>query len=280
MSASYEEVLVAFRRIVSGWRGPEPIPAVREPLTHTHTHTQPGYLKPFWRYYGGKWRAAPRYPKPEYGTIVEPFAGAAGYSMRHYRSDVVLVEKYHVIAEIWRYLISAKEEQVMDIPLVEHVDHLPPWVPQGGRWLVGFAMNAATTQPCKQLSSGRKELRSKGRVFEGWSEQMRARCASQVRHVRHWRVIEGDYYAAPDVEATWFIDPPYQQAGRYYKHSSADIDYRGLAEWCRSRRGQVMVCENEGAEWLPFKTFASIKSNQMSGRGGKSHEVLWTSDGS
>jgi len=33
-------------------------------------------LKPFWQYYGGKWRAAPHYPKPRHDTIVEPFAGA------------------------------------------------------------------------------------------------------------------------------------------------------------------------------------------------------------
>lgn len=32
-------------------------------------------LKPFWRYYGGKWRAAPSYPAPLHNTIVEPFAG-------------------------------------------------------------------------------------------------------------------------------------------------------------------------------------------------------------
>jgi hypothetical protein len=34
-------------------------------------------LKPFIRLYGGKYRAAPRYPKPLHDT---PFAGAAGYS--------------------------------------------------------------------------------------------------------------------------------------------------------------------------------------------------------
>ena len=39
-------------------------------------------LKPFWRYYGGKYRAAPAYPPPRLGTIVEPFAGSAGYSLR------------------------------------------------------------------------------------------------------------------------------------------------------------------------------------------------------
>ena len=105
---------------------------------------------------------------------------------------------------------------------------------------------------------------------------MRARVASQVEHIRHWRVIEGDYTTAPDIEATWFIDPPYQVAGKYYKHPAKDIDFVALASWCRSREGQVMVCENEGATWLPFETFASIKKSQMTGTGNVSHEVLWT----
>ena len=50
-------------------------------------------IRPFWKFYGGKWRAAPRYPRPLYSTIVEPFAGAAGYSTRYYQRDIILVEK-------------------------------------------------------------------------------------------------------------------------------------------------------------------------------------------
>jgi hypothetical protein len=43
-------------------------------------------LRPFWRYYGGKWRAAPRYPAPRYDTIIEPFAG------RSRRGQVIVCE--------------------------------------------------------------------------------------------------------------------------------------------------------------------------------------------
>ena len=47
-------------------------------------------LRPFFNFYGGKWRAAPHYPAPRYARVVEPFAGAAGYSTRHHDRDIVL----------------------------------------------------------------------------------------------------------------------------------------------------------------------------------------------
>lgn len=31
-------------------------------------------LRPFWSYYGGKWRIAERYPRPAFDRIIEPFA--------------------------------------------------------------------------------------------------------------------------------------------------------------------------------------------------------------
>lgn len=237
----------------------------------------PAFLRPFWRYYGGKWRVAPRYPRPAFDTIVEPFAGAAGYSLRYYQRKIVLVEKYSVIAEMWRYLIAVKPSEVLAIPEVEHVDDLPSWVPAGGRALVGFAMNAATVAPRKQLSAGRAKLRAAGRVFEGWSEALRARVAGQVEHIRHWQVIEGSYETAPDIEATWFIDPPYQKAGVYYAHSADALDFAALGAWCQGRPGQVIVCENEGAAWLPFVRFREIKASPMSRKGGVSREAIWLS---
>jgi len=231
-------------------------------------------LKPFWRYYGGKWRAAPRYPKPGYPTIIEPFAGAAGYAMRYPDRQVILVEKYHKVAEIWRYLIGVSPSEIQSIPLVDSVADLPVWVPEGGRYLVGFSMNAATVAPCKVLSSGRLKLRNAGRTFEGWSENLRNRVASQVDRIKHWQIIQGEYTDAPDLEATWFVDPPYNnKAGSYYVHS--DLDYIALGPWCKTLKGQVVVCENEGADWLPFREFATLKAG-VNGKG--SREVIWTND--
>jgi hypothetical protein len=233
-------------------------------------------MKPFWRYYGGKYRAAPRYPIPNYGTVIEPFAGAAGYSLRHHERKVILVEKYPVVAEMWRYLIHVKASEVRAIPLVTTVDDLPSWVPDGARSLIGFCMNSAVTAPRRSLSIGRIRLAEMGRKFEGWTEAQRERVASQVECIRHWVIMEGDYTVAPNIPATWFIDPPYNNAvGRHYIHGPKEIDYQKLAQWCRTRDGQVLVCENEGASWLPFRTFATFKPG-VNGSGSK--EVLWQSN--
>ncbi len=111
-------------------------------------------MRPFWRYYGGKWRAAPRYPKPSHATIVEPFAGAAGYALRYPHHQVILVEKYAVLAEVWRYLIGASANEVRAIPCVDSVHDLPSGTPQGAVWLVGFCLQDTAKRPCHNLSSG------------------------------------------------------------------------------------------------------------------------------
>lgn len=103
-------------------------------------------------------------------------------------------------------------------------------------------------------------------------EWARSKCA-------YWTILQEPYYALPNVEAAWFIDPPYQgEAGQRYRHGSQNIDFQHLAEWCLSRRGQVIVAEGEGAEWLPFQPLINrtgIKSRyQTSSR----KELIWTND--
>lgn len=110
----------------------------------------------------------------------------------------------------------------------------------------------------------------------GWP---RERLASQVAAIKHWRIIEGDYAEAPDLLATHFIDPPYQVAGARdvrpnargrvrYPHGADTIDFAALGEWCRSRRGQVIV----GATWLPFESLGDFQSTRP---GGISREAVW-----
>lgn len=238
-------------------------------------------LRPFWRYYGGKWRAAPRYPSPLHDTIIEPFAGAAGYSLRYPTHNVILIEKYAVIAEMWRWLIGASRAEILAIPEVFDLDDLPAWVPQGARALIGFGLAEGAGSPRQRMSpvarrnrGTRTERPNSANHARGWSPAMKERVASQVERIRHWRVIEGDYTAAPDVVATWFVDPPYQIAGdKVYVHKSRDIDYLALGAWCQARRGQVLACENDGATWLPFVPLYRTTTTM---NGAANQEMLWT----
>lgn len=231
-------------------------------------------LRPFWYYFGGKWASALRYPPPTRSHIVEPFAGAAGYALRYAHLDVTLVDRYPVVCEVWRWLIGSSPADVRAIPCVEHVDALPSWVPEGARYLVGFSMNAGVTSPRRAVSAGRRRSAATGRRFEWWNEARRERTASQVDAIKHWRVIEGDYSSAPDVNATWFVDPPYVGQGKHYVHGSGAIDFDALGAWCMSRRGQVIACENDGATWLPFAPSFTARSMNR-----RAHaEAVWTQE--
>lgn len=226
-------------------------------------------MRPFFLYFGGKWRIAPRYPKPRFQTIIEPFAGAAGYATRYPDRNVILVDAYPVIAGIWRYLIRTPAAEIRALPLVDSVDDLPASTPQEARWLIGFWMNQGTVSPCRTKSAW---IRSQPSL--GWGPSIRERIARQVDQIRHWQVIEGPYYDAPPMHATWFVDPPYQVQGVHYR--AAVPDFYELGDWCYSLRGQVMVCENVGADWLPFEPFLDARVAPGSHRARKtSAEALW-----
>ena len=231
-------------------------------------------MRPFFYYFGGKYRAAVHYPPPQHGTVIEPFAGAAGYSTRYYRKDVLLIDADPVIAGLWNYLISVPASEIRRIPLLDHdqtVDDLVGW-PQEARWLVGFWLNAGVNRPRRRPSAW---MRSGKRPGSYWGERVRESIATQVEKIRHWRVIHGSYEDAPELEATWFIDPPYQKAGKSYVYGSLGIDYGKLGAWCKGRKGQVIVCENHGAEWLPFRPFRDIRGTSGRHRTGVSKEVVY-----
>jgi len=237
---------------------------------------KPKSLRPFFSFYGGKWRAAPRYPTPRYDTVIEPFAGSAGYSLRYYDRQVILVERDEKVFGTWDYLLKTSEQEILSLPDLEPgqtVDDLT--LCQEARWLIGWWLNKGTASPSKTPSAW---MRQGTHDTSYWGLTVRERIASQLQYIRHWKIIHGIYADAPDIEATWFVDPPYQEAGKHYRYGSDQIDYASLAEWCRYWQGQVIVCENVGAEWLPFEPYINIKASESS-RGGKvSKEAIWLND--
>lgn len=227
-------------------------------------------LYPFFCYYGGKWRAAPHYPKPNFELIIEPFAGAAGYSTRYPDHKVVLIDKDPTLVGLWKYLIKVSKQEILSLPTVipSTVDALP--INQEAKWLIGFWCNKGSSGPANQPSSW---MKSQARPNSYWGENIRNRIAYQVEHIKHWKAMEMDYINIQNQPATWFVDPPYEVAGQHYRCKFKD--YNNLANWCKTREGQVLVCEQQGAEWLPFQPFKTIQTTPGKNGKTKSNEVIW-----
>jgi site-specific DNA-adenine methylase len=228
-------------------------------------------LKPFFWYFGGKWRAALKYPKPEYDIIIEPFAGAAGYSLRYPHKRIILNDLDPVLAGIWNFLIHVSESEIRALPLeIEHTDEIN--APQEAKDLIGFWLNAGVARPATKPCNWMKQKNRGGSVF--WGESVRERIASQLQYIRHWTIHNKSYSETQDEIATWFVDPPYQKQGRHYAMNQIDFDQ--LASFCRNRRGQVIVCEQEGAMWLPFERFAGLQRSMRRGLSSQAREVIYT----
>lgn len=228
-------------------------------------------LRPFFPFYGGKWRAALGYPAPQHQRIIEPFAGSAGYSTRHWWASVVLVERDPVIASVWRLLLTAAPGDIIALPDVGPDQDLRELdVPPAARALMGFWVNPANAYPANKPSRWFTEWPN--RV---WRRSIRERIADQMLAIRHWTLIEGDWSEGPHGPATRFVDPPYVVAGHHYRHGPKGVDYDELSAACQSWEGQTIVCEAEGASWLPFEPHGTPRSYR-----GKSKEMVWTNDAS
>jgi site-specific DNA-adenine methylase len=224
-------------------------------------------LRPFFSFFGSKWRASKYYPEPKYNTIIEPFAGSAGYSLRHFNKSVILIDKDPIICDIWKYLVSVSQQEILNLPDVgpqQRIDSLD--IPIPAQYLIGLCVHRATTTPSKT-----KSVWSIQYPQWTWCNNIRIRIANQLKYIRHWQILNTDYKNIPNIEATWFIDPPYIDKGYRYTFGSKSIDYKNLSSFCLERKGQIIVCEQDGAGWLPFKHFRRIKSTH-----GFSKEVVYT----
>jgi hypothetical protein len=129
------------------------------------------------------------------------------------------------------------------------------------RTLMGFWLSES------QTNASRYPL-SKSRGGK-WSEKKRAMIASQLKYIRHWKIDKCSYEQIPNRKASWFIDPPYQQAGKRYVRKT--IDYSDLSQWCKEREGQSIVCEQNEANWLEFEPLEVTRN----GSNKQYQEVVW-----
>jgi len=228
-------------------------------------------MRPMFSYMGSKWRIAKLYGPPKTDLVIEPFAGGACYSLQWNAPKVLLFDTNPAIAGIWDYLIKAKESEILNLPVdFDSTDDLE--IPQEAKWLIGFWITKGNVHPNKSRSAWARQYRHSGDC-KVWGEAVKTRIASQIGKIRGWKSYCADYGSSPEVRADWFVDPPYAVAGKHYPFR--DFSHTELADFCRGRKGRVTVCENSGADWLPFQPLTIARA--MTGKTGvrTSSEVFW-----
>ncbi len=197
-------------------------------------------------YYGSKSRIIKYYPKPLYDTIIEPFAGSAQYAFYYWERQVILIEKYKLVTDLWKYLQCANKKDIISLPEIRPKEDITKhkYLSQEEISLIYFCANRGSSIVYKIAGN-----------FNNWSRNKKE-IANNLHKIKHWKIIHGDYTLAPNIKATWFVDPPYDnRVGRRYKHNCTEINYDELGQWCKDRIGQTIVCEDLGALWLPFEYF-------------------------
>lgn len=213
-------------------------------------------------YYGAKRRLAKYYPAPQYDTIIEPFAGSGAYAYQYWNRRIILNDGYKTVINIYKYLQNVTIDKILDLPEIangECIRDKYSFLHKIERDLIGFSINNASAMPKHTAGTGN---------HNSWQRD-KINIAANLNKIKHWQLVNGDYQCLANIEATWFIDPPYQH--NKYPYSYQKINYAELAAWCQSRKGQVIVCENEGANWLPFRPF-----RELSGQRKKTKELIWT----
>jgi site-specific DNA-adenine methylase len=194
-------------------------------------------------YYGSKSKLVDLYPEPIHDKIIEPFAGSARYSLKYWDKDVLLIDKYEPIIKMWHWLQQATEKDLGNLPVPKRGESLLDFnLSEGEHLFLSFIVSEGVASP-RNIVTKRASSRVNHKIQT---------TKDILNKIKHWDIRLGDYEDIENQEATWFIDPPYFNGGEHYPKGSKYIDYKELANWCKSRQGQVIVCENDNANWLPF----------------------------
>lgn len=227
-------------------------------------------IGPLFKWFGSKWQSAKHYPPPVHGSIVEPYAGGAGYACNYPDRDVLLFEADPLLIELWRWLITeCTPATVREIPLkIAGVDIRTLGLSRGQTLLLKHWTNT-NSQGAPWVPHAWAEKPGQ------WTENTRSRVADQIGAIKHWK-IGG---SLPNV-ATWFIDPPYQHNHQYkIKH----FDFAGLGRFVQRipPENQVIVCEARGKQgqlpdWLPFvDSHRSVTSRRKAEQSHHSNELVY-----
>ena len=217
-----------------------------------------------WSYYGSKSKLVKHYPTPKHGLIIEPFAGSARYALKYWEREVLLYDKYEVIVKLWKWLQQCSPNDILKLPSLKiGQDTREMNLTEMEILFLGFFAGGGGASPQYSVS----------KFGEQNSKSFQKKIASNLHKIKHWTIVQGSFDEIPNQDATWYIDPPYQFGGEHYKHSNKKIDFAYLAEWCKSRQGQTIVCENTKADWLPFKSIIQFAGLQKT-----TTEAIWSNE--
>lgn len=226
-------------------------------------------------YYGGKSKIINHYPEPKFNKIIEPFAGSARYALKWgLGREVHLNDKYDVVYKIWNYLKNVTEDEINSLPNLKLGDDLRNLgLTEEQYLLMSFCIATGRAQPAFTVTAfGDKTSYPKDdprwRPNSTWT-LTKKRILNNLNLIKDWKITNQNYLDLENEEAVWYCDPPYKFGGDLYVENQ--IDYNQLRDWCLSRKGQVIVCENSKADWLPFKPLV-----QLCGQKHKTLEVIYT----
>ena len=221
-------------------------------------------------YYGTKRSIAHYYPEPLYDTIVEPFCGAAGYSLHglRWRKQVRLFDVDPSVVAAWDFLIHANYKDIIELPIlkpgetVSNIDGLE----HGARCFLGFMISASPAT-----------VKNTATVKTRWTKTKRRWAADRVWKVNHWTIENLNFRALRlGYRVSWFVDPPYEQDKNNYRFGMTAADYYALGLAVREWQGQLIVCEGDGVTWIDAKPLVSIQGQGSVDRPGrKSTEYLY-----
>jgi hypothetical protein len=181
------------------------------------------------------------------------------------------------VVAAWRALLDHEPRDLLMLP--QSIDAAPDWAKSLiGFWLANGRATPATRQSSWMLSGQRPNA-----YWGPVARQDLAVTCHKLHECVFWGILNHSWDKWPvdgwKKPATWFVDPPYSsRGGKSYKHH--DVDYAKLATWCKNLVGhghQVIVCEELGADWLPFKLLGSFR--RTPGRATPhTTEVIWTNE--
>jgi site-specific DNA-adenine methylase len=237
-------------------------------------------IGPLLKWYGSKWSAAKRYPKPLPDlNIFEPYAGGAGYSLNYCDRNVVIWDDNDQLMDLWDWLIEeATQALILEIPVgvPEGTDIRKLGLTLGQALLLKHWQRTNNVGDCWTISAW-------GHKPGQWTTNTRARVAEEVQAVKHWEFRA----MLLDEQGTYFIDPPYQYNYQYrfgpeerFDHQQLARDIRGIPPGSRIIACEA-ACPKTGTvpDYLPFvPSHRQVTSRRKATQSHHSQELIYTKD--